>query len=947
MKTPHHAKKVASPRQNIFGSNQSVIPFKNKRTPPPLKISESLSSHVSVVSKQSFNSMLEYNEELSPSKLSALGQSLFELSLNLRPVSDVRNQILYFRDHANLNNLKYNYVIDLILASVKCPPDMTFFNLTIAANMIQIGNPAPNKCLKYFIIVTLQLIESQCFFISFRNDQETAQQKLKDMLGLFKGLYVKQGGVIKSRIAELEKRIKVIEEYNQNLNKGGQASGDSLSESDSKGNTNINGCNGEIIGEIADRNDFLENEADEDTEVDISFSNDIEIPSSENHLLNNSFNGNQDQNETPNADQIDHQIDHINENQNNPKNDGSAFDDSLKVEIRIDPEKFAPTKKKRIRRSHSLINESKKNKLIIESDEEALSQENKIRYIPKKKNKGQSEDENNDKENNNSIVESFENNRYDIYRNDNESDGNYKNNETEVKKSQSVDIFTHQNIYKIRKVSPRKKVTVKRKEQRRSAYIDKFRPDRSRPNSRASYMKGFDYNSFDGSFLFSDDNETPQNARTDQEDGSSDNSLTKKSSRISQAFSQENGLLNMKGLNYQEPKGNESTRSNDTGTKKRSNSDKKYGPFSLNELNQTNQLSKSSNLQKKSPRSNDSNKGNDSPRNSLDLSRMDSPRFDSPLSSARSTELFVQNVTAKIVKTTKIKKPNIEYKLSPRGDESGNETSKNNDSGKTIGTSKNKTSNKTSSSSKTPKKNDSKRSISGSSSQSDKLEDDLASMKNSTNKDSDNNLTQMGESINENDANRKSFSRENSPTKDFNSSVIFDKENDTCFDQNNSDLERDDSGKDQNRSFGEIATNTDKNMKTKSQKRNEIKRTQSGNLTHYKTEPIHVSMTTSITKFLSSNDNIYQRMERGQRVYNKLSEEEMKRIKKWSKMFTSWTTAYKVSANIWDIMQKEDDFDVDALLAKIPVSYGDFLVEALNTFAEAAGIKTTDYNNPY
>ena len=94
-----------------------------------------------------------------------------------------------------------------------------------------------------------------------------------------------------------------------------------------------------------------------------------------------------------------------------------------------------------------------------------------------------------------------------------------------------------------------------------------------------------------------------------------------------------------------------------------------------------------------------------------------------------------------------------------------------------------------------------------------------------------------------------------------------------------------------------------------------------------------------LIRFLSSSDNLMERRKRGNKVYQTLNKKEIAQILKLVSLFTSWDVAYDASLSVWEVMEHSEKFDIEALLSQLPVSYGDFLVEAVKTFAEVAGIK--------
>lgn len=139
-------------------------------------------SHISELSKS------QIQAASNRSRFSNIGNSLYELALHLRTLTDVRAQVLYFRDNAPLKYYSYSCVSDLLLTALSCPPDMPYFILTMAAMMVKSGNVAPSYDLKYYIRVTELLMSNpEIFFISFHADQSKPQRNLRNMLAIFQG----------------------------------------------------------------------------------------------------------------------------------------------------------------------------------------------------------------------------------------------------------------------------------------------------------------------------------------------------------------------------------------------------------------------------------------------------------------------------------------------------------------------------------------------------------------------------------------------------------------------------------------------------------------------------------------------------------------------------------------------------------------------------------------
>lgn len=167
--------------ENNRSSNQA------SEEPDVYEIHPNLMSEISEASTLFELTQSQFQAAQSRSRLSNIGNSLYELSLRLRTIDDVRKQVLYFRENAPLKCYDYSCVSDLLLIASKCPPDMPYFLLTMAAKMVKTGNIAPQNELKFFIHVTETLIYNpQLFFVSFLDNQAKPQRKLRKMLALFK-----------------------------------------------------------------------------------------------------------------------------------------------------------------------------------------------------------------------------------------------------------------------------------------------------------------------------------------------------------------------------------------------------------------------------------------------------------------------------------------------------------------------------------------------------------------------------------------------------------------------------------------------------------------------------------------------------------------------------------------------------------------------------------------
>ena len=102
----------------------------------------------------------------------------------------------------------------------------------------------------------------------------------------------------------------------------------------------------------------------------------------------------------------------------------------------------------------------------------------------------------------------------------------------------------------------------------------------------------------------------------------------------------------------------------------------------------------------------------------------------------------------------------------------------------------------------------------------------------------------------------------------------------------------------------------------------------------------------SVDRFLGSKDNLMGRIDRGSKMYSHLSPEEVQKIEELAKLFVRWEKAYDACKVVWNLMKEDDSFDVDILISQVPVSFADFLIEALKTFAANEGIPVPDIQNP-
>lgn len=171
-------KKIASFKK--FRRTQALTPITNVDTKS--KLSETSSKPMT---DEEFLSMLEIKEKISLTEPSEIGQSLFDLSLDLRSLTDVLNQIKFFKHNAPLHLYRYMSLIDLINAAVKCPPDATLLLLTIGGKMIKLDNYARPEYFNKLIKITQNLIIGKHVYTSYDN-QKIPREKLRNLLELFK-----------------------------------------------------------------------------------------------------------------------------------------------------------------------------------------------------------------------------------------------------------------------------------------------------------------------------------------------------------------------------------------------------------------------------------------------------------------------------------------------------------------------------------------------------------------------------------------------------------------------------------------------------------------------------------------------------------------------------------------------------------------------------------------
>lgn len=94
----------------------------------------------------------------------------------------------------------------------------------------------------------------------------------------------------------------------------------------------------------------------------------------------------------------------------------------------------------------------------------------------------------------------------------------------------------------------------------------------------------------------------------------------------------------------------------------------------------------------------------------------------------------------------------------------------------------------------------------------------------------------------------------------------------------------------------------------------------------------------SIQQFLNDTSSTADRIDLGQDILNHISDEEKEELHNLAAKFCDWANAYSAVKDVWDSMKLNSNFQVNALLAIIPISYADFMVEGLRTFADEEGM---------
>jgi hypothetical protein len=114
-----------------------------------------------------------------------MAQALYELSIHLRPLDTVIGQIRSFKSLAPLARYQHRELIDLLRASVKCPPETEFLLLAVAAKMIKLNNFPDSSQRRELYDITRALLQERPRLRLYDGDQARCRTKLKKMLALF------------------------------------------------------------------------------------------------------------------------------------------------------------------------------------------------------------------------------------------------------------------------------------------------------------------------------------------------------------------------------------------------------------------------------------------------------------------------------------------------------------------------------------------------------------------------------------------------------------------------------------------------------------------------------------------------------------------------------------------------------------------------------------------
>jgi hypothetical protein len=118
---------------------------------------------------------------------STLAFSLYELSISLRKLPEVLEQIQSFHRATPLDLYSYAELLNLIEVSQNCPPDTVFYLLLIAGDMARARNAPDAKQARQLCAIIVKLLKSRTIFPSFEGEQQRARAILRELWALFRG----------------------------------------------------------------------------------------------------------------------------------------------------------------------------------------------------------------------------------------------------------------------------------------------------------------------------------------------------------------------------------------------------------------------------------------------------------------------------------------------------------------------------------------------------------------------------------------------------------------------------------------------------------------------------------------------------------------------------------------------------------------------------------------
>ena len=118
--------------------------------------------------------------------LEVLINSMYQLSLNTIKTDTVIRIIHEFKELVPLKRYKYASIIDLLTLSSKCPLDIKFLILSIAAEMVREGNPPTISNLDLFLQETEELLHKGFFEeLGKHKTQKELKKELQEMWNTF------------------------------------------------------------------------------------------------------------------------------------------------------------------------------------------------------------------------------------------------------------------------------------------------------------------------------------------------------------------------------------------------------------------------------------------------------------------------------------------------------------------------------------------------------------------------------------------------------------------------------------------------------------------------------------------------------------------------------------------------------------------------------------------